>query len=385
MMKMTNNKLTLNFNKELETQKVSNSFITSSDELLKDLNNFIEQVLFKKFPTSKTRQSITTFSNRISFSCPYCGDSQKTSRLKRGNIFFENQMFKCFNCSVAKPVTAFVREWKNFLNLDELPFSESDFKKFKVLSNPSNRDINADILLSKEIISKYRFDREFIRRRFKFEDIKDNETAEKYLKQRFIPFNKWEYFDWDPKFNSVIIYNLDEEGFVLSFSKRSLDKNNPLKYKICDSRWIHKELNRDIEDEDEFNIVNKLFSYFNLFRINFNGKITITEGQMDSLFYPNTFSLNSLAKNIPFEMDECRYLLDFDKSGIEKTKKLLLEGKTVFMWKKFIRDNNLKLNLKNKIDLNDFIIFVKKNKIDMSSLNMENYFTNKKLDCLHLL
>ena len=77
-------------------------------------------------------------------------------------------------------------------------------------------------------------------------------------------------------------------------------------------------------------------------------------------------------------IDTVRYMLDNDTAGLKKTIEKLKSGRKVFMWTKFLSDKKLdKYNIK---DLNDLIKICYLNGIKISLSNLEEYFTNNRLD-----
>ena len=80
-------------------------------------------------------------------------------------------------------------------------------------------------------------------------------------------------------------------------------------------------------------------------------------------------------------MASVRYLFDNDKTGRSKMIEKLKKGKPVFMWTKFLKDNNLdKYNIK---DLNELILKCFELKSDAHK-QINNYFTSNQLDLWYL-
>ena len=120
----------------------SSIFQISFDDINKSLSDkdYI-QFLFEKFkninaqrfPNDRIKQEIRKYNNRIVGSCPYCGDSMKSSHKHRGNIILTGKFanyFKCFNCGIFKRVDYFLKDYQIDVNLDTINYIEQGVKDF---------------------------------------------------------------------------------------------------------------------------------------------------------------------------------------------------------------------------------------------------------------
>ena len=128
-------------------------------------------------------------------------------------------------------------------------------------------------------------------------------------------------------------------------------------------------------------ILDKLSYTFNIFNVDFTRPITVFEGPLDSFLFPNSIALASLHTRVPFESESFRYLLDNDRPGQEKTLEFLKEGKTVFLWKNFLRENDIRIN-RSKIDWTDVMVYCHMNEKRLS--NVYKYFTDNKYDVVYI-
>ena len=72
-----------------------------------------------------------------------------------------------------------------------------------------------------------------------------------------------------------------------------------------------------------------------------------------------------------------RYMFDNDITGKKKMAEKLKKGRSVFMWSKFLKENNLdKYNIK---DLNDLILKCYELKLNAHK-KINDYFTSSQLD-----
>jgi predicted RNA-binding Zn-ribbon protein involved in translation (DUF1610 family) len=78
---------------------------------LEEVKSLVSKVLEKSFTGNHSKQKIYISTNRLNFSCPYCGDSHKNNHAKRGNLYYNRLIFICFNCDKK---TTFDRMCKHF-------------------------------------------------------------------------------------------------------------------------------------------------------------------------------------------------------------------------------------------------------------------------------
>jgi hypothetical protein len=87
----------------------------------------------------------------------------------------------------------------------------------------------------------------------------------------------------------------------------------------------------------ELVIYNQLSYFFNILNVDFGEKITIFEGYLDSLFYPNSIGVVGVSTNMKFLESnelELQYFYDNDEAGFRKSESKIKSGYPVFLWKK---------------------------------------------------
>jgi hypothetical protein len=97
-------------------------------------------------------------------------------------------------------------------------------------------------------------------------------------------------------------------------------------------------------------IYNKLSYYFNILNVNFEEKITVFEGYLDSLFFPNSIGLVGVNTDFRFLESnnlDLQYFFDNDEAGYKKSEEKLKDNYPVFLWKKLFEDI---VNKKNSPD-----------------------------------
>ena len=337
------------------------------DLTIEDLIDKVENITRTVFPNDSVKQVVENHNNRITFSCPYCGDSEKNSRKKRGNIFLQNKWFKCFNCFQSMPSYKFFQDFKEESNISDI--------ELLLLKNTSDdfqdkRRVGIDILES-ELINKYSLDKKFIEKKLDYQPINDSNIKE-YLNNRLQ--RKFQKFSYDPNYNAVVIYNISEDYKVIGLIFRMLGKsrNKYLSYKLSN---IYNDLGLNY-DKEEMNKIESISNLFNILQINFNKKITVFEGPFDAYLYKNSLALSGLSKNMPFEIENICFWFDNDMDGKKKTKNMLENGHSVFLWKKYFEDMNIE-NVRIK-DLTDLYIHCRKT--NKKIIKFEDYFSNNKYD-----
>ena len=80
-----------------------------------------------------------------------------------------------------------------------------------------------------------------------------------------------------------------------------------------------------------------LFTY--VLNVDFEKPITIFEGYLDSLFYPNSIGVVGVNTDLRFLENnnlDLQYFFDNDKAGFDKSEEKIKDGGKVFLWNKLI-------------------------------------------------
>lgn len=342
------------------------------------LANLIHTALLKHFGnTSKSHVKLK--SDRINFACPICNDSDKDPNRKRGNIWLKTNSYKCYNCGYFSSLKKFLFNLFNLGLLEEnIPEDFMLESSYESLSNSLNLSTIGFISNELEdVIHKYGFDRELFKKYFSAIEILGT-PMEGYLKFRNVKdFSKFLYL---PTTRQLIVLNIDNlTGKIISFQIRNFGKNVKDKYLTYKLEKIYTELKIKIPEDDSFFRLDELSKFFNLLNIDMNLPITYFEGPIDCYFYKNSISLNSVHSSPPFDSFNCRYFFDFDKEGRKKMTELIMKKKTVFLWRKFLKDIKIEYNNFQKIDFNDIVTFLVKEKL---KVDFERYFSNDPLNLI---
>lgn len=367
-----------------EQQFVPSSLETVSVEVNKDL---LWTKIYDSLKSSLTlahnvhiKQDIKKYNDRFTFACIYCGDSDNDHKKKRGNIFSNTYKYHCFRAECKKHTSVY-----NFLktenHLDNFSVEEIHFLKNVADSYTSDlkalKHFNGLEAMFSEDILKLSIPRDYFIEKKNLVEIKGS-RMEKYLHSRLQ--DSYEKFAYDQKKNQLFIFNLNQEkDRIISFQIKTFNKNVPyLSYKAS---GMYKYL--DLYDES---LKDKLFKLdilaytFGIFQINLNKVITIFEGPLDSFLFPNSIGTVSAVNEMPFEMESIRYFYDNDDTGRTCALKRLNENKSVFLWRKYIKDNEPFLNSSKIKDLNDLLLFARTKRIKLKPFSP--YFSDSKYDAI---
>lgn len=381
------------------------AMVKNSDDKIKLDKDFVinkvQHIVNKKHSIPAKRQ-IKIAHDRVNFACPICGDSEKIASRKRGNVYLKNMMYKCFNCGY---YTSFIKLCDTFNEsidvekrleiyqyIDENTHFNKDDDEFVIKS--LDKLINIDDLISG-------FNNPAKNKLTDIRPIQKGSMIYEYLTKKRKIFNNSNLYEGLYHFTEkwvepvVVILNRHND-LVLGLQVRNLkEQKNKRFYKIYDFETIYNTLNPETPlDEFEAHSYNKLSHFFNVLNINFERPVTLFEGYFDSIFFPNSIGSIGINTDFSFLLNDdslnIRFFYDNDKDGYRKSKQRLEEGYPVFLWKKLFKDilknknNKYKAQIRlNKIkDLNKLAIEMKRS--PYKYLNLENYFSNDKLDLIYL-
>mgnify|MGYP001186387153 FL=1 len=361
--------INLNTNFDIDFDKT-----ISKEEYVERLIYLLNGILKQRFPDIIPKQQIKIHRDRISFACPICGDSMQSSFKKRGNIILEGKhkgYYKCFNCGEFKRVDQFFKNYKIDLELDVVNYISNNLGDFTTTSG-GKYDIS--LLLDVKTIEGHAIDRQELKMKFGLTEVKESPVWS-WLTKRF-QYDE-QRFLYNGAKNYLLILNLTPSGKIIGAQKRLFYGLN--KYITFNLFKLYELLGKPkIEGKiaDEINMISQLFG---ILQLNFNQPITIFEGPFDSFLFKNSVASTGANKAFPLALP-VRYWFDDDKTGTEKSLKIIEEGYSVFLWDKFKKE--MGLPYRKKWDLNDALIYLKKNNIMMP--NFENFFSKDPLDIIDI-
>lgn len=346
----------------------------SLEEFKSDIVNNLKPILSEVFSNCVPKQQIQMHHDRISIACPYCGDSTKNFYAKRGNFILGGKhagFYKCHNCSIYMRIDNFFKDFKVSLKLDAINYLSSVANKY---DRTSMEKYDMSYLLDMGSIEKYAIDREDFKKWFGLIEVKQS-TILSWLNDR-LQF-KYEKFLFDPLHNKLEILNLTPNGKIIGTQKRLFGGVNRFESyklsKLYDAMRIPMDKNEDWEYLDTLSML------FNVCLVDFSKEVTVFEGPMDSFLFKNSIANTGANKIMPIDVP-MRYWYDYDVTGIKKSIEYLGKGEKVFLWTKFL--NEYELPVRNKWDLNYFIIYARDNKVKIPNFN--KYFSNDQLDIIDI-
>jgi predicted RNA-binding Zn-ribbon protein involved in translation (DUF1610 family) len=339
------------------------------------LQVLLQPILDQRFPGNAPKRKILPHHDRITFACPYCGDSAQSDWAKRGNFIlggkFKNH-FKCHNCGEFKRIDRFFKDYKTELKLDAINYMMDNLGDFTTFEGAK---YDMSILLDMDHLDEYAIDRQELLRYFGLVEVKDSPVWSWLTNRMQYKTNKFLY---SPNKNYILILNLTPGGKILGAQKRKFSGHNRFEtYKLSK---LYEAMKKPLEtNEEQTDYLDTLSMIFNICLINFNKPITLFEGPMDAFLFKNSIANTGANKELPIDVP-VRYWYDSDETGKRKAMQHIEKGEEVFLWDKFIRD--LDLPYKNKWDWNDAVMWIKKNNVTAPLIDL--YFSGDPLDAIDI-
>ena len=372
-------------------------------------NDYIKlkiQETLKVAHNDQRKWRIKDFSDKLQFSCPICGDSQIAPGQKlRGVLYKKNMQFICFNESGCS---------RSFLNLLKTFNIEIDLQKKMDIYNYIDTHIKWNKKEDNFVIQKLDrlididFLSEFLNNHpetqfSNFYPIKTNSAAYQYLKYDRLIDNYENIYEADflitPKWKEKVIVMLNKSSKkVLGLQIRNLKPGDKRMFKIFNFEKLYNMLHpEDPLDEIEAVSYNKISNFFNILNVDWDKPVTIFEGYLDSIFFPNSIGaigLNSI-DDMSFLMGDSdldlQFFFDQDNIGVRKASTMLEKGHKVFLWQKLVE--KLISNKTDKYQAKNYMLKIKdlnklvqemKNTDPYNKLKLFNYFSNDMFDKLYL-
>lgn len=307
--------------------------------------DIVQKVVDKEF-SSNLEKKVLDHDTRINFRCPYCHEG-RTKTKKRGNVYLDKLLYICFRCGKKTTFDKFAKDFNQqidpehkleMINHLESVSSYADY-------NDDFMDTSIENLISLEDI-KLAIEKNYTPLT-DFQPIKKNGGVYKYLLARGIPeqyhqnifqakyWKNEELYEW-------VIVMLNRRGDkILGMQLRNLKSGKNRLFNIYNyehlMEWVNLVRIDPIElSVNEIVLYNKLSYYFNILNVSFDEPITIFEGYLDSLFFPNSIGLVGANTNSDFLENnglDLRFVYDNDDVGYKKSIEKIKEY-PVFLWKK---------------------------------------------------
>lgn len=363
------------------------------------VNGLIQNILNKEF-SNKHKRRVVTYEDRINMACPYCGDSHRNQHAKRGNLYYNRLIYICFNCDKKTNLDRLCKDFNEVLDPD---------KKLEMIEHLNSvmtySDFEGDFVDAKfeDLIDLSELERVFNQDLTPISDFKPiqvNGGVYKYLCGRGIgpelhkDIYQAKYWKNEDEHEWIIAMLNRRGNKVLGMQIRNLKEGRRRMFKIYNYEnlleWV--SIGKDIEEQDMSQLViyNKLSYYFNILNVNFMDTITVFEGYLDSLFFPNSIGLVGVNTDYRFLESnnlDLRYFFDNDEAGYKKSEEKIKGGFPVFLWKKLFEDIVSKKKTDDPYRLLHRISKVKDiNKLSelvpnpYKKLELDNFFSSDVLD-----
>lgn len=354
-----------------ELTKEQESFFDETVETVNmtDLTVKVESVILSILRAAHSDSRKHQFRKRarsIQFPCPVCGDSKDDPTKMRGHIYLEYGLYKCYNNrGCASSLTDFLR---SFDVADVFTSRElSELAKVAIASRAQVFSTRQSIsLLEIEDVEPFLFDRDQIKSLYGACEINEDVYAKKKVAERQIPVWKYDNLLWvadwsrtkddgtiERRSQELLILNMHNgTNKILNFQRRQMRMRfNGPKYMtepfadICALAKIE-------QDEDIKKKMDIVGQFFNVLNIDWSLPVYVFEGPIDSFFMPNSLALGT--SSVDLSHPTFHYLFDDDDTGRKEAMKRLDKHFPVFMWKKFLNENQVyRKQYVKKRDLND--------------------------------
>jgi hypothetical protein len=364
------------------------------------IRNMVQNILNKEFSNQSKRKAVD-YVDRVNIACPYCGDSHRNNHAKRGNLYYNRLIFICFNCDKKTTFDRMCKDFNEQLDPD---------KKLEMIEHLNSvmtySDYQGDFVDAKfeNLIELSELERVFssdLTPISDFKPIQVNGGVYKYLIGRGIPpeyhTNIYQAKYWKNEDESEwIIIMLNRKGNkILGMQTRNLKEGKRRTFKIYNYEnlleWINLGKEDILEmDMSEIVIYNKLSYYFNILNVDLCERLTVFEGYLDSLFFPNSIGLVGVNTDYRFLENnnlDIQYFFDNDEAGYKKSEEKMKENFSVFLWNKLFEDIVDKKNSDDPYKLLHRISKVKDiNKLNQlvtdsyNKLKLQDFFSKDVLD-----
>ena len=361
--------------------------------------DLVKKIVNKEFH-SKTESGVIVHDGRIQFRCPYCHEG-KTKTKKRGNVYLDKFLYLCFRCDKK---TTFDKLCKDF---NEQIDPEKKLEMIEHLNSVMTySDFEGDFMDAKldDLISLSDLERVFSQNLTPISDFKPiqvNGGVYKYLIGRGIlpelHKNIYQAKWWknDDESEWIIIMLNRRSDKILGLQIRNLKEGKRRMFMIYNYESLLEWINLGSDSKKELDVnqlvvYNKLSYYFNILNVDFSNTITVFEGYLDSLFYPNSIGLVGVNTDYRFLENndlDIQYFFDNDDAGYKKSEEKIKSGYPVFLWKmlfEFIVDSkksddphSLLYRISKVKDMNKLSMLVQN---PYKKLNLQNYFSKDILD-----
>ena len=361
--------------------------------------SIIQSVVNKEFNSSNIKRKINIYDDRVNFRCTYCREG-KTEHKKRCNLYFDKLMVICFRCDKKTSFSKFCKDHNEVIDPDKKLEMMQHLDKVVTYSDFESDFVDAKL---ENLIELSELERVFncdLTQISDFKPIQENGGVYKYLIGRGLTseFHKniyqAKYWINEDESEWVIVMLNRRGNKVIGLQTRNLKEGRRRNFKIYNYEnlleWVNHGKDIPEMDMNELVIYNKLSYYFNILNVDLSKRVTVFEGYLDSMFFPNSIGLvgvNTDARMIENNGIDIQYFFDNDEAGFKKSEEKLKEGYSIFLWRKLFEDIVSKKKSDDPQSLLHRISKIKDmNKLSQlvpnpyKKLKLQNYFSMDVLD-----
>lgn len=330
--------------------------------------SIVQKIVDKTFSMDIERK-IIQHDNRINLRCPYCHEGNTKSK-KRGNLYFDRLIYVCFRCDKKTHIDKLAKD-HNILIDPEKKLGLINYLNENITYKQVEDDLSEASLESLHNLSDlHNIFNDGLHILTEFAPISVGSNVHKYLISRGIENSKQrdifqaKYWHHSSRWEWVMVFLNRRGEKVIGIQVRNIKESKNRFFKIYNyeqlDKWINGE-NSNLEME-KIIIYNKLSDYFNILNVNFSERITVFEGYLDSLFYPNSIGLTGVNTDIRFLENsgtQLQFFFDNDESGYRKSDQKIRAGYDVFLWRKLFEEIVKRKNSSDPWSLMDRISKIK--------------------------
>jgi len=360
----------------------------------------IIQEILNKAHTIPQKKVIKETPEGLDFADPIGGDSQKNPYMKRAHLYWNSFYIICYDDAGYKmPFTQFCSTFNISIDPKQRVAIYDHIDNNITYNDYENEFIDStfDDLIDIDELSDTLNNGKSDSQVMNFKPIQEGSRVEYYLKKRNITNYKNIYqanFYRSPDWvEPVLVVMNKKDDKVLGLQVRNLKEGYKRMFKVYNYEhvleWISPEKVEKM-DMNKIILYNKLSYFYNIMNVNFNSTITLFEGYLDSIFFPNSIGVSGVSTDMKILEGnnlDIQYFYDNDEPGWKKSDEKINKGYPVFLWNKLFEDIVEKKGTKdpyyllNKIkkvkDLNKLACVVSN---PFTTLKLNDYFSKDVFD-----
>ena len=349
-----------------------------TQDLVKIVSNKLQDILRHEHSDAR-KHNFYTYGNRINFACPFCGDSHSSALKRRGNIYTNSMSFVCFNCGKKMSVSKFMSSFDEHLSIEAV---EEINRIYNEMSRNTSTQATSDLAVL-NCLSDVAIEKDTVMRAWNAKPIENGTDIHKYIVKRMLD-NMLHRFAYNDFTKQLLIFNLTNNGNVAGMQIRNMvDKHDGRKYMSYTISKLYEKCGLDIgiNDAEMLGNINKLSLVFGILQVDLFKDITVFEGPIDSFFMKNSIAPCGVNRGVDFlkDFDNIRFVYDNDGPGKEMMIRELHKGKRVFLWEKYLDENNLSRGIK---DMNELV--QNAGRCNRKLKPISDYFSSDPLDVIYM-